>query len=149
MKLLLAACAVAALAPLSACNRSAEAGAAAPQEIDLPAVPAGKWHWRQQIDGRDGGFPGEKCESERTLWDVMEVGVAGLKSCRRSIVKQGAGYAAQYQCTSGKSAITINATVSGDFKSHFRMESVQKFDPALSGTTRQTISIQAERRGDC
>ncbi len=149
MKLVLAACATAAaLAALSACNRSAEATSAAPA-IALPTVAAGKWHWREQVDGKGGDIPGEQCFPERALWDVMDVGVAGLKSCQRSIAKQGSGYAAQYKCKSGKSAITITATVSGDFKTTYRMESIQKFDPALGGTTQQTIARQAERRGEC
>jgi hypothetical protein len=148
MKLILAACAAALLMALPACNRSAEASSAAPQ-IDLPMVAAGKWHWRQQVDGKDGGFPASMCYPERTLWEVLEVGAAGIKSCERTIEKTGQGYAARYACKTRQTAATIEATISGDFKSNYRLESLQKFDPAVGGVTQQRITVQAERSGDC
>lgn len=144
MKLLLAACAVASLATLGACNRSAEAASVAPN-IDLPVVAAGKWRWTEMVDGTGGGFPGERCYPERTIWEVLEVGVAGLKSCDKSIEKKGAGFLATYHCKTQHGIAEITATISGDFTSNYRLESVQAFDPPISGTSRQTIMIRAER----
>lgn len=149
MKYLLAICALGALLPLSACNRAAEAASAEPAKIELPMIAAGKWQARIENDGSDWGIPDTRCYPARSLWEVMDVGVAGLKSCKRSIEKQGAEYVAQYACKSGGSDITIKATISGDFGSYFTMESVQTFKPALNGTTRQTITVRAERHNDC
>jgi hypothetical protein len=147
MKLMLAACAAAALAALSACSRS-DASAAAPQ-IDLPTIAAGEWQWREQVDGKGGEIPGHKCHPERTLWDAMQVGAAGAKACERTIEKKGAGFVAHYLCKTRQTTTTIEATISGDFKTSYRLESVQKFDPPVGSVHEQKITVQAERRGDC
>jgi hypothetical protein len=144
MKLALAACAAAALATLSACNRSAEAASAAP-DIDLPVVAAGKWRWTQMTDGKGGDSPGERCFPERTIWEAMEVGAAGIKSCERSVEKTGSGFIARYHCETRQTTTNITATISGDFNSSYRFESVQTFDPPLGKVSRQTIAIRAER----
>jgi hypothetical protein len=144
MKLVLTACAVAALATLSACNRSAEAASAAPG-VDLPVVAAGKWRWTQTIDGKGGDMPGERCFPERSIWDVMEVGVAGIKSCERSVEKDGSGFIARYHCKTQQTTSDITATISGDFNTSYRFESVQAFDPPLGKVSKQTIAVRAER----
>ena len=148
MKRVLVAYAVTALAPLSACNRPADAASAAPQ-IELPTIAAGKWQETHALDGGKGGFPGARCHKERTLWEVMDVGVAGLKNCQRSIEKTGNGFLALYRCSSGGSAITIRTTVSGDFTNGYSLESIQTFEPALNGTTSQRIAIEARRHQPC
>lgn len=150
MKPRLALFAVSAALGASACNPADDATSAARPQIELPTIAAGKWQVRLENDGRSwGGPPDIRCYLERTLWDVMEVGVASLSSCRRAIEKNNAGYVAKYRCKSGGSDITITATISGKLDSHFRMESIQTFKPALSGTDQQTIAVQAERHGAC
>ena len=143
MKLMLAACA-AALAAVSACNRSAEAASVAPV-VDLPVVASGKWRWTQTVDGKGGDFPGERCFPERTIWEVMEVGVAGIKSCERSVEENGAGFIARYHCKTQQTTTDITATISGDFNTSYRFESVQAFDPPLGKVSKQTIAVRAER----
>lgn len=148
MKILFVACALALATPLAGCNRAAEAASGAPQ-ADLPMIAAGKWEEKHAYDGDSWGMPTKRCQQQRTLWDVMEVGVAGLKSCERTIEQTAGGFIAQYQCKSGGSAITIKTTVKGDLKRRFTVDSVQTFEPALNGTKSQKISIVHELHAPC
>jgi hypothetical protein len=155
MRILLAAGAAVALLASAGCDRTAAASTAAhaPSAPALPAsmptAPAGRWAYLQQVDGVFA-YQDERCRtSDDTVQEIAMIGTPPARGCTRSYKKAGDGWAMHMVCGASPSGITVDTVITGDFATGYALEAIRSSGPGVRDFPSQTITLQAERVGDC
>ena len=119
---------------------------------DLPARQPGLWEMSTQMAGMPGGVGSQQCVDAGTDADMQRRAFSrdGKEQCtQKSFRRTADGYEMRAECTGPEGRATVDAKVSGDFASSYRMVNHVAFDPPRHGVAQADMTITARHAGAC
>lgn len=116
--------------------------------VELPQRKPGLWESKSTT--AEGETVAKQCVGEGT--DKAAVGVMTGKACAKNeVTKTADGYAVETECAMGPIKAAGKGTITGDFESLVRTETVTVLTgaPGQSGPIERKTVIEARRLGDC
>jgi len=154
MKILFAAGIAIALVSVSGCDRSAAASTVVPNltppaPAGMPIAAAGRWRYLQQVDAAPADMV-ERCRTTAdTIQEITMAGTPPARGCTRAYAKKGEGWNMRMVCGADAAAITVDAFVSGDIETGYELQAIRTSGPGAHDFPSQTLTVHAERLGDC
>jgi hypothetical protein len=155
MKALLAAGAVAAaLSCLAGCDGPADASTPvnpmmASLPANMPSAPRGLWSYKYEINGAPFHSE-ERCRmSADTVAEIVMINTPPALGCTRAIADKDGTWTMRMACSGGEKSIAVDTAVTGDFSARYDVKAVRVSGAGVDAYPSQTITLHAERLGDC
>lgn len=119
---------------------------------DYPQRKSGLWRMTMtsaQIGGQ--GITAEHCIDNKTDKAMQRSSMQGPDAeCGEQTTKKTAdGWSYHVVCKFQQSTATTHGTLSGDFDTHYEMNNVTHFVPALMGVSEEKMRMTADYKGAC
>lgn len=125
------------------------------QAADVPQRKSGLWEINTRMSGMPAGMPGQgpiQMCVDRSSDDVLKERAErdGKRNCPVMEVKPGAGKVTVHSvCKDGRTTMTTDAVMTGDFDNSYRNDMVTRFDPPQNGMKEMKMVQEARWLGPC